>query len=165
MLTPAELRSSLIMLDDFLSSEGIARTSLEEALEHLVMLNKAKKDIADIYDSYATKMVERMQSEKATDVKLDSGVELKCKSGAPRKSWDNENLLKVVYDRIQSSSVDMDTGEMMLSQEEIITKLLDYIQPSYWRVGALNEIGINADQYCEVGEPKTNIAIYTKGEK
>lgn len=165
MLTPAELRSSLIMLDDFLSSEGIARTSLEEALEHLVMLNKAKKDIADIYDSYATKMVERMQSEKATDVKLDSGIELKCKSGAPRKSWDNENLLKVVYDRIQSSSVDMDTGEMMLSQEEIILKLLDYIQPSYWRVGALNEIGINADQYCEVGETKTNIAIYTKGEK
>lgn len=165
MLTPAELRSSLIMLDDFLSSEGIARTSLEEALEHLVMLNKVKKDIADIYDSYATKMVERMQSEKATDVKLDSGIELKCKSGAPRKSWDNENLLKVVYDRIQSSSVDMDTGEMMLSQEEIILKLLDYIQPSYWRVGALNEIGINADQYCEVGETKTNIAIYTKGEK
>lgn len=153
------------MLDDFLSSEGIARTSLEEALEHLVMLNKVKKDIADIYDSYATKMVERMQSEKATDVKLDSGIELKCKSGAPRKSWDNENLLKVVYDRIQSSSVDMDTGEMMLSQEEIILKLLDYIQPSYWRVGALNEIGINADQYCEVGETKTNIAIYTKGEK
>lgn len=165
MLTPAELRSSLIMLDDFLSSEGIARTSLEEALEHLVMLNKVKKDIADIYDSYATKMVERMQSEKATDVKLDSGIELKCKSGAPRKSWDNENLLKVVYDRIQSSSVDMDTGEMMLSQEEIILKLLDYIQPSYWRIGALNEIGINADQYCEVGETKTNIAIYTKGEK
>lgn len=153
------------MLDDFLSSEGIARTSLEEALEHLVMLNKVKKDIADIYDSYATKMVERMQSEKATDVKLDSGIELKCKSGAPRKSWDNENLLKVVYDRIQSSSVDMDTGEMMLSQEEIILKLLDYIQPSYWRIGALNEIGINADQYCEVGETKTNIAIYTKGEK
>jgi hypothetical protein len=26
-------------------------------------------------------------------------------------------------------------------------------------------LGINADQYCEVGEPKTNIAIYTKGEK
>ena len=70
-----------------------------------------------------------------------------------------------VFERLQQSSVDMDTGEVTLSTEEIVNRILDYVQPSYWRVGALNDLGINADQYCEVGEPKTNIAIYTKGEK
>jgi hypothetical protein len=165
LLTPADLRILLITLDDFLNSEGVSEAPLEEALENLVLLNKAKKELADIYDTFSTKMIHRMQDEKSTDIKLESGVELKCKAGSPRKSWDNENLLKVVYDRIQKSSIDMDSGEVMLSQEEIILKLLDYIQPSYWRVGALNELGVNADQYCEVGEPKTNIAIYTKGEK
>lgn len=165
MLTPSELRNILISLEDFLNSEAISSANLEDALEHLVVLNKVKRDLADIYDMFSAKMVDRMQSEKSTDVKLDSGVELKCKSGSARKSWENEKLMKIVYDRIQSSAVDMDTGEVMLSQEEIIVKLLDYLQPSYWRVGALNELGINADQYCEVGESKTNIAIYTKGEK
>jgi hypothetical protein len=152
-------------LEDFLNSDGVTEAPLEEALENLVFLNKAKKELADIYDSFATKMIERMNTEKSTDVKLDSGVELKCKSGAPRKAWDNENLMKTVHSRLRQSSVDMDTGEVGLSDDEIVLKLLDYFQPSYWRVGALNELGINADQYCEVGEPKTSIAIYTKGEK
>lgn len=152
-------------LEDFLNSDGVSEAPLEEALENLVFLNKAKKELADIYDSFATKMIERMNTEKSTDIKLESGVELKCKSGAPRKSWDNENLMKTVYSRLRQSSVDMDTGEVGLSDDEIVLKLLDYFQPSYWRVGALNELGISADQYCEVGEPKTSIAIYTKDEK
>lgn len=152
-------------LEDFLNSDGVSEAPLEEALENLVFLNKAKKELADIYDSFATKMIERMNTEKSTDIKLESGVELKCKSGSPRKSWDNENLMKTVHSRLRQSSVDMDTGEVGLSDDEIVLKLLDYFQPSYWRVGALNELGINADQYCEVGEPKTSIAIYTKDEK
>lgn len=152
-------------LEDFLNSDGVSEAPLEEALENLVFLNKAKKELADIYDSFAAKMIERMNTEKSTDVKLESGVELKCKSGSPRKSWDNENLMKTVHSRLRQSSVDMDTGEVGLSDDEIVLKLLDYFQPSYWRVGALNELGINADQYCEVGEPKTSIAIYTKDEK
>lgn len=152
-------------LEDFLNSDGVSEAPLEEALENLVFLNKAKKELAEIYDSFATKMIERMNTEKSTDVKLQSGVELKCKSGSPRKSWDSENLMKTVYSRLRQSSVDMDTGEVGLSDDEIVLKLLDYFQPSYWRVGALNELGINADQYCEVGEAKTSIAIYTKDEK
>jgi hypothetical protein len=57
----------------------------------------------------------------------------------------------------------MDTGEVMLTQEELIVKLLDYMQPSYWRVGELNKLGINADNYCETGEPKVSL-IVRKGE-
>lgn len=165
MLTPKEIRAQLISLDDFLNSEKTLNSELDDALTHLVELNKLKKEISELYESYSVKMVDKMESLNEKEVRLQSGAELKCKSGAPRKSWDSPNLLKAVYSRLRQSSVDMDTGEVELSDEEIVFKLLDYIQPSYWRVGALNELGINADQYCEVGEPKTNIAIYTKDEK
>jgi hypothetical protein len=38
-------------------------------------------------------------------------------------------------------------------------KLLDYLQPSYWRVGELSKIGLNADNYCETGEPKVSLIV------
>lgn len=165
MLTPKDLRSQLVGLDDFLNSEEVLNCELSDGLSYLVELNKAKKEIAEVYESYSVKMVDKMESLNEKEVRLESGAELKCKSGAPRKSWDSEGLMKTVHSRLKQSSVDMDTGEVGLSDDEIALKLLDYFQPSYWRVGALNELGINADQYCEVGEPKTSIAIYTKDEK
>jgi hypothetical protein len=165
LLTPKDIRAQLISLDDFLNSGQTDNCELDEALSYLVELNKLKKEIAEIYESYSAKMIDKMESLNEREIKLQSGAELKCKSGAPRKAWDSENLMKTVYSRLKQSSVDMDTGEVGLSDDEIVIKLLDYFQPSYWRVGALNELGINADQYCEVGEPKTNIAIYTKDEK
>jgi hypothetical protein len=165
MLTPADLRIMLMTLDDFLNSEGVNEADIDVWSEHLVMLNHAKKDLASIYDAFSAKMIDKMQSENKTDIRLNTGAEIKCKTGSPRKAWDNQGLMMQVFDRLQQSSVDMDTGEVTLSTEEIVNKILDYVQPSYWRVGALNDLGINADQYCEVGEPKTNIAIYTKDEK
>jgi hypothetical protein len=37
--------------------------------------------------------------------------------------------------------------------------MLDFVQPSYWRVKELAKFGINADNYCEVGDYKTNIIV------
>ena len=167
MLNPADLSALLIKLDDYLNSEEIQSLPLDEALAQLVALNDVKKELASIYDSYAAKMTHRMQSENSTIITLRSGEEIKCMTGAPRKKWDNENLMSAVYDRIHQSSVDMDTEEVGLSDKEMVIKLLDYLSPSYWRVKALNDIGINADMYCETGEPKTNVAIYgsKKGDK
>lgn len=150
--------SLLVELDDMLSSE--ADIPLDEALRRLVALNDLKRELANVYDSYAAKMAKRMQSENSTIITLESGEEIKCMTAAPRKKWDNKNLMSVVYDRLKKSSVDMDTGEVGLSDREIVIRMLDYLSPSYWRVKALNELGINADMYCETGEPKTNVAIF-----
>ena len=62
-------------------------------------------------------------------------------------------------DRIQQSSIDMDTGEVVKSPKEMAMQMLDYLAPSYWRVGKLNEIGLNADLYCEPSEPKTSVIV------
>lgn len=160
MLKPEHIAPLLNELDEFLSSDEVVNLPLNDALAELVALSELKKDLALIYDSYAAKMAHRMQSENSQIVNLDSGQEIKCMTSAPRKKWDNQTLLSEVYDRLQQSSVDMDTGEVGLSSKEIVVKLLDYLSPSYWRVKALNEIGINADMYCETGEPKTSVAIF-----
>jgi hypothetical protein len=57
----------------------------------------------------------------------------------------------------------MDTGEIVMSQEDMIANVLDYVQPSYWRIKELQNIGINPDHFCEVGETKTSI-IVRKGQ-
>jgi hypothetical protein len=56
-------------------------------------------------------------------------------------------------------SVDMDTGEILSTPEEMITKVLDFLQPSYWRIKELQKIGIDADNYCEVKEAKASIIV------
>lgn len=164
MVNPTELTSLIIKLDEYLCSEEVAAKSLEDALRLLMEVNELKKDISFVYDAFAAKMIDRMQSENSTIVALDSGVEVKCMTGAPRKKWENHKLMSDVYDRLRQSSIDMDTGEVKLSTEELVVKLLDYVSPSYWRVKALGEIGINADLYCETGEPKTSIGIFGSGK-
>jgi hypothetical protein len=53
----------------------------------------------------------------------------------------------------------MDTGEVVLSPADMVIKLLDYVAPSYWRVGELNKIGINADNYCETSDPEVSLIL------
>lgn len=164
LLTPAEIKESLEALDQFLFSAEMAEENISVLAEHLVALNSLKRDLGLIYDSFSALVAFRMRSENLSDVDL-SEASIQAKTGYARKSWNNKSLLFEVYNKLQQSSVDMDTGEVMLSTEEIVLKLLDYLQPSYWRVKALSDLGINADNYCEVGEAKTNIAVYTKGSK
>lgn len=163
MLTPAGFRTLMLGLDDFVNSDMVENMDIEQGLELLVTLNLAKRDLASIYENLATKMTNRMEEQNISEVSLGS-ADLKKKTAAPRKTWDNVGLIEETYDRICQSATDMDTGEVMLSPKELTLKLLDYFNPSYWRVKELSKLGINADNYCEVGEEKTNIAIYLKGD-
>lgn len=42
-MTPAEARSAILALDDFLRSEETKKQTLEEGLENLVLLSQLKK--------------------------------------------------------------------------------------------------------------------------
>ena len=46
-----------------------------------------------------------------------------------------------------------------MTTQEMIQEILKYAAVSYWRVGALKELDLTADNYCEVSEPKTNLVI------
>lgn len=82
--------------------------------------------------------------------------------GSTRKAWDHERLGSVVARRIFESSIDMDTGEQLLSSEEMIKEMMKYVGVSYWRVKALKELGLDADSYCEATEGPRKVKFSRK---
>lgn len=151
-------QQSITALDKALTlcREGDA-LAVEDACELLVRLSNLKTQLALIYDDQAKFLVEKMNDKEA--VTLSTGEMVEKKWSKDRKGWQHKDLASIVASRIENLAVDMDTGERVLTTTEMITKLLDFVQPSYWRVTALNEIGVNADDYCEAGESKPSISI------
>ena len=149
-----ELMSAEDKLNEFLDSEP----SLEDIGESLIKLHEIKGAMSDLYGMYSAKVMSVFQNAKVDDMNVGSAT-IEVRGAADRKKWNHETLANEVSRKIMQSAVDLDTGEVLLSPQEIAVKMLDFVQPSYWRVKELAKFGINADNYCEVGDYKTNIII------
>jgi hypothetical protein len=90
---------------------------------------------------------------------LSDGTTIEKKSSYDRKGWKHADLGSAVAERLVKMSIDMDTGEVTKSPKEIAQEMLSYCAPSYWRIKELNKIGLNADNFSEVGELKTSIIV------
>lgn len=161
MATPIELIDELRRLLGQASSDIIEAVTGSDAdivasCEIYAALNALKKDIAMVNEHTETLIVERMQD---SIVSLPNGLIAERKVGGDRKAWDHKGLAIEVSSRVYESSIDMDTGEVLLSPTEMMQKMLDYAAPSYWRVGELNKIGISADNFCEKSEGKVSLVI------
>lgn len=132
---------------------------LNDVCEVLLALRDLKRDIAAL-DAEVEQAIINMMDESI--VILPSGQQVEKRTGADRKSWDHKSLASVVAERVYESSIDMDTGEVLLSPKDMMAKMFEYAAPSYWRVGELSKIGISADAYCEKSEGKTSISISKK---
>ena len=73
-------------------------------------------------------------------------------------------MARSVTEKLMQMAIDMDTGEMTMSNQDVAIRMLEYVAPSYWRVKKLSDIGINADMYCETSEGNINLVIRTKGD-
>jgi hypothetical protein len=129
---------------------------IEDTAQTVLALDAAKREISEMFDQAKTALIEQMG--EAPEYVLD-GFVFEKRNGAPRKTWDHHTLGEIVAQRIIDLSTDMDTGELTRRPIDIAIDMLNFAAPSYWRVGELNKIGVNADNYCEVGEPKTSIII------
>ena len=154
----ANLNKVLMDTDEALSNYLNSDAPIEEVAGSLVELHALKNAMADVYSTYATRVMTLLQNANIEDMDI-RGARIEVRSAADRKKWDHEQLSHAVTKRIVDMSVDMDTGEMLLSPQDIANKMLDFIQPAYWRVKELAKFGINADNFCEVGDYKTNIII------
>jgi hypothetical protein len=156
-----ELQETLMKLNDSIVLEKTADDP--ERIVRLMylgwMLNEAKKDI-------------QLLQKETLDLILDSDWDhtpmstqqfsVETKTGNPRKKWDHRQLASLVAKRIHDRSIDMDTGEILKTPQQQIEELLEYASPSYWRVTALRELGIDPDEYCEVQDPITNLIYRSK---
>jgi DNA polymerase III delta prime subunit len=123
----------------------------------LVDVSNLKTEIQLIIDELSEILASAMAEE--TMLNFNDGTIVERRLSTARKTWQHQKLAEVVSERIHRMSVDMDTGEVTLTSRQMMEKMLEFLQPSYWRVGALNSIGVNADNYCEVNEPKETIVI------
>jgi len=150
-------RADLYEVDALLEKYIQTVPDVAEAAEMLIQLNMVKRDIAVIYDSFAGKIGTLMGN--IGEVETQSGATIEKKSAVERKKWMHPELASAVAERLTDMSVDMDTGERVMTPAQMVQKLLDYAAVSYWRVGKLGELGINPDIYCEQGETKTSIIV------
>ncbi len=152
-----QIRALISELDTELQSIADSGIEISAACAILADVNFLKRDLGFAYDGYAHLVGQLMGSTES--VKLDSGAEIEKKSSYDRKAWDHKALASAVSDKLVKMSIDMDTGEVLKSPREIAMDMVTYCAPSYWRVKELNKIGINPDNYCEVGELKTSIIV------
>ena len=152
-----DFEQSLLDLDLSISQFGKSSPSMDEACEAIVKLNRLKTELTIVYDQLAKIVSEAMGD--IPEFTLPDGSKIEKRSGADRKSWMHDALAHEVAKRIQDISIDLDTGERIMSVEDMIVKIFDYVQPSYWRVKALGEIGVPADKFCEIGETKESIIV------
>ena len=152
-----EIRSAIMELDGAISSLLTDSPSAEEAGVALAELNYLKRDISIVYETFAGALGEIMGP--LDSLFLPDGTTIEKKSSYDRKGWKHADLGSAVAERLVKMSVDMDTGEVTKSPQEIAQEMLTYCAPSYWRIKELNKIGLNADNFSEVGELKTSIIV------
>lgn len=154
----SNLMKVIMDTEDALNEFAESGAPIDEIADSLIQLHGIKNGFGDVYSMYSTKVMHILQAANVEDMDV-AGAKIEVRSAADRKKWNHEELAHAVSRRLIDLSVDMDTGEMVLSPEDIANKMLDFVQPSYWRVKELAKVGINADNFCEVGDYKTNIII------
>lgn len=153
----AELQQMLLSIDQKISEYASQNPSAEDICSLLLDIHACKADMSMIYDGLSGNVSEIMANE--TEVMLEGGAKIEKRYSTKRHGWQHRELGSEVAFRIANMAVDMDTGEIVMSQEEMIASVLNYVQPSYWRIKELQEIGINPDKFCEVGETKSSIIV------
>jgi hypothetical protein len=149
--------SSVIQqLEDVAMEVASKRSNPPEAAAVVAEIHELKKAVADTWEHVSSLLSEAMGDDP--EIMLGDVV-VEKRTGAPRKAWKHDELADEVTRRIIGSSVDMDTGEVVKSQEQMMKEMLSYGAVSYWRVKNLAKIGLIADEYCEVGEPKVSIIV------
>lgn len=152
-----EFQRQILIVDDLMRKAREEQWPIEEASAALVRLSNFKTQVAMLMNDQENFLIEKMQETES--VVLESGETVEKKWSKNRSGWQHKDLAQVVASRIENLAIDMDTGERVMSTSEMITKLLDFVQPSYWRVTALTDVGINADDFCQAGESKASISI------
>lgn len=156
-----EIRQAILNLDTALREYMESNPSSSDAANVLLQLNLAKADMGMAYDTFSNFFSGLIKDKEVLN--LENGAQIEKKSSYDRKGWQHKELANAVVDKLIQLSVDMDTGEVLKSPRELATDLMKYCAPSYWRIKELSGLGINADNYCEVGQLRTSV-IVRKGD-
>lgn len=128
----------------------------EEACEVLSAFNRNKASLKFVYDSFALRVGSVMKDDK---VLLPTGGEVEKNFSKKRTKWQHKDLASAVAQKLHRMSIDMDTGEVKVDPEQLAKDMINYVQPSYWKVTQLEKLGINVDNYCESGDSNMSVIV------
>lgn len=155
-----DFQKAILLLDERMSTlRRKEEWTVQEACEMYSTLADFKNQVALAITDQENYLIDFMGRNDVDAVPLENGQSLIKEMPRNRKGWKHNELAEVVAGRIESLAFDMDTGERVMTTSQMITKLLDYVQPSYWRVTALSDIGLNVDDYCQTGDPEPKISM------
>lgn len=122
----------------------------------LLSLEDLKINLAATRDYTESRFVEAMGDLPELDL---PEATLEVRRADSRKAWAHREVAAKVAEQLVASSVDFETGERLKTTEELITEVLNYAGVSYWKIKALDTLGISADDYCEVTEGPMKVRI------
>ena len=152
-----ELNEKISAADAVVSEMKDSGTDMNEMAEYVSALHLAKANMGIAYDFACSALSASMSS--VPEMVLSDGTKIEKRAAADRKKWQHDNLAQNVASRSSDMAVDLETGEVVLTPQDMMVKMLDYCAPSYWRVKELAKIGINADKFCDVSESKESIIV------
>lgn len=81
------------------------------------------------------------------------------KGSVTRKAWDSQSLFGTVASRAVNMREPDADGCITAPEAVVLDSLQKCVGVSYWRVGALRDLGIDPDEYCSVeyGPPRVTI--------
>jgi hypothetical protein len=154
----AQFQKQILDLDTFLTEiSANPDWDIQDVSETYFQLSSMKSQVSLLAKQIENVLISKMQDVEA--ISVSSGDMIVKEWSKNRKAWQHKDLAHAVAERIQSLAIDMDTGERTMTTGEMIEAMLDYVQPSYWRVTALSNIGLNADSYCQAGDSEAKIRI------
>lgn len=152
-----ELKAVISELDSALHSVFEETPPAEEAAKILAELNFLKRDLSMVYDACAHALGTLMGGLES--IALEDGTVIEKKSAYDRKGWKHSELASAVAGKLTQMAIDMDSGEILKTPEQIAQEMLVYCAPSYWRIKELGKLGINADNYSTVGDLRTSVIV------
>lgn len=145
-------------LDGLSRDAALAAEDWEDAravAEALYTLNTVKRRISDVYAAYEQAVWPNFDQ----PITLANGATLEAKEGTPRTKWNHKAVTLAVAQRIVDLATDFDTGEVLMTKEEMVRELTKYAGIGYWKVTQLKKVGLNPDDFSTPGEGKKSIAI------
>lgn len=152
--TVAECRELLLRLMGAI--EELDDNDLEALGETVLAIEPLRDDLTAVRSLAEHRLAEAM--DELPEININGATLIRRRANS-RKAWDHAGIANDLARQLVQMSVDMETGEILKTPEELIREVVDYAGVSYWKVKALGSIGIVADDYCEVTEGPIKISI------
>jgi hypothetical protein len=133
----------------------VADFDVDRAVHDLAKLREIKAALSE-WEGELTEWLSEALGRNEID---SAGLHVEVKRGANRKAWDNDALIRLVIAKGRDERVlDEESGEYESEGDAVGRALMACARPN-WRVTALRERGIDADEYCETSPGRVNVIL------